>query len=90
VGTADLALMCDELPVAAREDLEEISVAAHRMTATISTLLELARSDASLLAAASCSLAEVVDEVVASLSPGRASFTVDVSEDGVGAPTNSP
>jgi signal transduction histidine kinase len=85
-GTADLALMRDELPVAAREDLEEISLAAHRMASTISTLLDLARSDASLLAAASCSVAEVVDEVVASLSPGRASFTVDVGGDRVAAP----
>lgn len=85
-GTADLALMRDDLPVAAREDLEEISVAARRMAATISTLLELARSDVSLLAAASCSLAEVVDEVVTSLSPGRTSFAVDVGDDRIGAP----
>ncbi len=85
-GTADLALMREDLPGAARDDLEEISVAARRMASTISSLLDLARSDASLLAAASCSLAEVVEEVVASLSPGRASFAVDVGNDRVGAP----
>jgi signal transduction histidine kinase len=85
-GTADLVLLRDDLPVAAREDLEEISVAARRMAATISTLLELARSDASLLAAASSSLAEVVHEAVESLSPARVSFEVDVGDDRVGAP----
>lgn len=85
-GTADLALMRDELPVAAREDLEEISAAARRMASTISTLLDLARSDASVLSAGSCSAAEVVEEVVASLSPGPASFRVDVDDDRVGAP----
>ena len=85
-GTGDLVLMRDDLTVAVREDLEEISVAARRMATTISTLLELARSDASLMAAASCSLAEVVHEIVASLSPGRASFAVDVGEHRIGAP----
>jgi len=85
-GTADLVLMRDDLTIAVREDLEEISVAARRMATTISTLLELARSDASLMAAASCSLAEVVHEIVASLSPGRASFAVDVGEHRIGAP----
>ncbi|MFC5727862.1 MULTISPECIES: sensor histidine kinase [Nocardioides] len=85
-GTADLVLMREELPVSAREDLEEISVAARRMAATIETLLELARSDVTLLAAASCSLVEVVDEVVCSLSAGRGSFAVDIDDDRVGAP----
>ncbi len=84
-GTADLVLLRDDLPVAAREDLEEISVAAHRMATTISTLLEAARSDASMMAAASCSLADVVKEIVA-LLPATPSFSLDVGTERVGAP----
>ena len=38
-GSADLALMRNDLGPTAREDLEEISAAAHRMTSTIATLL---------------------------------------------------
>ena len=76
-GTADLALMGDDLPTSAREDLEQISVAAHRMTGTIATLLELARSDRNVAESAVSSLAGVVNETVQA-TPTPTAITVDV------------
>lgn len=77
-GTADLALMGDELSTSAREDFEEISAAAHRMTGTIATLLELARSDRSLAESAMSSLVDVLNETVqATPTPTTVTVTVD-------------
>ena len=76
-GTANLALMGDDLPTSAREDLEQISVAAHRMTGTIATLLELARSDRNVAESAVSSLAGVVNETVQA-TPTPTAITVDV------------
>lgn len=64
-GTADLVLMRDDLPPEAREDLAQIALEARRMAAAITTLLQVARTEAGASTAASCSLAAVVSEVVA-------------------------
>lgn len=63
-GNADLALMAEELPPTAREELVEISAAAHRMSGTIASLLELARTEHDVVASAASSLVDVVGEVV--------------------------
>jgi two-component system OmpR family sensor kinase len=65
-GTADLILMREGplLGPRIRADLVEISASSRHMGATISTLLDLARSAASVTAAATCGLLEVVGEVV--------------------------
>jgi signal transduction histidine kinase len=63
-GTADLLLMQQDLTPHTREGLEELSTAARRMSTTIATLLELARTEASMMEAASCSLVDIVAEVV--------------------------
>lgn len=78
-GTADLALLRPGLAPEVREDLLEISAAARRMSATITTLLELARSEATLVEASQCSLAEVVDEIVETAGSDRVAITVAVT-----------
>lgn len=85
-GTADLMLLRDgaRLGAATRADLAEISAAGRRMAATITTLVELARTEASVVASASSRLPDVVTEVVqqadpdAGRTPGSPSATVDV------------
>lgn len=62
-GAADLALLQGGLPPHAQESLEEITAASHRMAATITTLLDVARNADSLRQAATCSIAAVVDDV---------------------------
>ncbi len=79
-GNADLALMGDDLSPYAREYLAEISTAAHQMTSTIATLLDLARTERDVAAAAVSSLAEVVTEVVRG-TPTDVTVAVDVPED---------
>ena len=69
-GQADLTLLHPDLDPELRADLEEISAAARRMATTITALLHLARSDESLVEAASCSLGEVVGEVVRAVPAG--------------------
>ena len=76
-GTADLALMRRDLDPDLRADLEEVAAAARRMATTITTLLHLARSDESVLAASSCSLAEVVDEVLRATPAGDLAVRLD-------------
>lgn len=61
-GSADLALLRGVADEQAREDLEEISAAARRMTDVISTLLDIARERAAG-PKASTSLAEVMASV---------------------------
>jgi len=63
-GNADLALMGNDLSPSAREYVNEISAASHRMTSTIATLLELARTERDVAESAVSSLIDVVDEVV--------------------------
>ncbi|MCW2798355.1 HAMP domain-containing sensor histidine kinase [Nocardioides sp.] len=75
-GTADLALLRDELTPEVRTDLTEISAAAKRMSATITTLLELARNEATLVEAAQCSLAQVVGEIVETINTDQVTVTV--------------
>ncbi|ANH40468.1 Signal transduction histidine-protein kinase ArlS [Nocardioides dokdonensis FR1436] len=84
-GTADLALLGEDLTEPAREHLEEISAAAHRMTHTIATLLELARTERTVADSAVASLVDVVDEVVRS-TPADVAVEVEVPDLRVGAP----
>ena len=79
-GTADLALLRQGLAPEVREDLLEISAAARRMSATITTLLELARSEATLVEASQCSLRDVVDEIVETTDGDRVAISVAVTE----------
>jgi len=69
-----------------REALEEISEASRRMTTTITTLLDVARSDASMMDAASCSVADVVRDVLAALPHGGLMVRVDLVDQRVAAP----
>lgn len=85
-GTADLSLMLGELSPTLRENLEEISLAAHRMSTTITTLLELARSEASILDASSSSLVDVVSEAVETVQRSGVPIHVEVADQRVAAP----
>lgn len=86
-GTADLALMRDELPAEARADLEQIAAASRRMADTITALLHVARTDVGDAPSATCSLAAVVAEVVAAAGDGdRPEFRVDVADLRLAAP----
>ncbi len=85
-GMADLVLLRDTLSAEARSDLEEISAAGRRMAATITALLDLARSEAEIASGTHCSLREVLDDVAHQLGPGSAELVVDVAELGLGVP----
>jgi len=85
-GTADLVLMQEDLAPHTRESLEELSAAARRMSTTIATLLELARTQTSMMEAASCSLAEVVDEVVEAVRADGLDIDVDLVDQRIAAP----
>jgi two-component system, OmpR family, sensor kinase len=63
-GMADLVLLRDVLPPEAASDLEEISAASQRMAVTITALLDLARNEATVLAASHNTLETVLAEVV--------------------------
>ena len=82
-GTADLVLLRDgpALPAAAHEDLVEISAAGRRMAATITTLLDLARSEATTDPGASSDLAAVLDDLMDAVAPTPSGdVTVTMSE----------
>ena len=81
-GTAELALLRPGLPAGHREDLAEIRVAAERMAATISGLLDLARSGATP-EAATARLRSVVAEAVETAGGERPGLTVDLPVDHV-------
>jgi signal transduction histidine kinase len=86
-GTADLVLLLrDDLPPDLRDDLTEISNAAKRMSATITTLLELARNEATLIQASQSSVAEVVREILETLDTSRVTVTVEDSDARVAVP----
>lgn len=82
-GTADLALLRDELTPASREDLEQVAAAARRMAATVTTLLEMARTAPAVPEIAgmtSCSLAEAVRDALAAGGPQGAEVSTDVAD----------
>ncbi|MFA6575648.1 MAG: HAMP domain-containing sensor histidine kinase [Nocardioides sp.] len=85
-GTADLALLRDDLPEAVRDDLRRIAADSRRMAGTITALLELARTDASVLAASSSSLADVVAEVVAASGSLPGVVQVEVVDQRIAVP----
>lgn len=85
-GTADLALLRDDLPGAVRDDLRRIAADSRRMAGTITALLELARTDASVLAASSSSLADVVAEVVAASGSRPGVVQVEVVDQRIAVP----
>jgi signal transduction histidine kinase len=75
-GTAELLLLRDGLDPSLREDLEEVLAGTRRMAATISGLLELARSTSGLGQAAVCDLRAALHQVV-DQHPG---VSVDVAD----------
>lgn len=66
-GTAELLRSNPSLDHAARADLAEITAACRRMAHTITGLIELARNSSSVASPASCSITDVVDDVLAEL-----------------------
>lgn len=85
-GTADLALLDEDLPPDVRETMKEVAAAARRMATTITTLLEVARTEAGTRDAASSSLAEVVEEVLRTVAHERVDVVVSVADQRVAAP----
>ncbi|WP_457208124.1 sensor histidine kinase, partial [Nocardioides sp. P5_C9_2] len=85
-GTADLALLDEGLSPEARETMEEVAAAARRMATTITTLLEVARTEAGTRDAASSSLADVVEEVLRTVAHERVDVVVSVADQRVAAP----
>lgn len=85
-GTADLALMQDDLAPSMREALVEISAASRRMATTITTLLDVARSEAAVMEAASCALGDVVRDVLDALPHDGLTVRVDLVDQRVAAP----
>lgn len=86
-GTADLALMEDGLSPDARESMKDIADAARRMSTTITTLLEVARTEASQLEASSCSLVDVIEDVLRNVDHDHLEVEVSVASHRVGAPS---
>ncbi len=86
LGAADLSLMQDDLSPQARENLEEVAAGARRMSTTITTMLDLARSESAMLDAASCELTEVVAEVVEAVPAGDVRIEVELPDQRIGAP----
>jgi two-component system OmpR family sensor kinase len=85
-GRADLILLRNELPAAARVDLMEISAVCGRMSATIATLLELARTETSMVDASQSSMAEILAEIHQESDSSSVSFTVEPTEARVAVP----
>lgn len=85
-ATADLALLDEDLSPDARESMEDIAGAARRMATTITTLLDVARTEASQLAASSCSLADVVEDVLRNVPHDGLEVEVSVADHRVAAP----
>ncbi|MBC7680322.1 MAG: HAMP domain-containing histidine kinase, partial [Pseudorhodobacter sp.] len=77
-GTADLMAMRADLGPELGEDVEAIRAGSRRMAETITALLELARSSANVVAAGSCDLREVLDDVLADLGERRSVVVLDV------------
>ena len=81
-GTADLMLMreSEDLTAAAREDLQAISGASRRMAHTITTLLDAARTEATVLEAGHSQLAEVLADVLGDIHDDTVLLEVDVQD----------
>ncbi|MDQ4054758.1 MAG: HAMP domain-containing histidine kinase, partial [Actinomycetota bacterium] len=75
-GCADLVLMRGDLPPEVRAEVEEMRSGTGRMADTITSLLELARSESSMQGSASCLLSEVLTDVAAQ-GDGGAELVVD-------------
>lgn len=77
-ANAELALAGTDVGPRARESLEEVLSAARRMSATIDSLLELARSESAAVLHGSCRLVDAVAEAVAASSRhGAVQWDVD-------------
>jgi signal transduction histidine kinase len=79
-GMADLVLLRDALPPEASRDLEEISAASQRMAGTITALLDLARNEATVLAASRSTLSAVLTEVVEAVDAAGIHVTIDAPD----------
>jgi two-component system OmpR family sensor kinase len=79
-GMADLVLLRDVLPPEAAQDVEEISAASQRMAVTITALLDLARNEATVLAASRSSLGKVIADVTGAIDAGDVVLSVDAAE----------
>jgi len=79
--------MGDDLSPDARESMEDIADAARRMSTTITTLLEVARTEASQLEASSCSLVDVVEDVLRNVDHDHLEVEVSVASQRVAAPS---
>jgi two-component system OmpR family sensor kinase len=79
-GMADLVLLRDVLPPEANRDVEEISAAGQRMAVTITALLDLARNEATVLAASRSSLLDVLADVTGTIDAGDVALSVDADE----------
>ncbi|WP_051552114.1 HAMP domain-containing sensor histidine kinase [Nocardioides sp. URHA0020] len=85
-GMTDLILLRDILPTETQRDLEEISGASQRMSATITALLDLARNEAQIVRASHCSLVEVLEDVTGQAAPNDLVLDVDVVDARLGLP----
>ncbi|UFN45152.1 sensor histidine kinase [Nocardioides okcheonensis] len=81
-GTADLMLMREgeQLTDSARHDVREISNASRRMAHTIAALLEVARTEATVLQAGHSQLNEVIADVLGELRDDSIRLEVDVED----------
>jgi two-component system OmpR family sensor kinase len=79
-GMADLVLLRDVLPPEAAQDVEEISAAGQRMAVTITALLDLARNEATVLAASRSSRGKVIADVTSAIDAGDVVLSVDAAE----------
>jgi len=79
-GMADLVLLREVLPPEATRDIKEISAAGQRMAVTITALLDLARNEATVLAASRSSLGAVLSEVVEAVATREIVVRVDAAD----------
>lgn len=80
-GTADLMAMRTDLDADTRDDIEEIRASCRSMAATITGLLELARTQTPLGGAATTAVSAAVDEAVAGLGANKDTVRVDIPAD---------
>ena len=81
-GTADLIVMREgqDLTAKAREDLQEISGASRRMAHTIAALLDVARTEATVLEAGHSQLADVLTDVLGDIRDDSVRLVADVQD----------
>ncbi len=85
-GMADLVRLRDTLPPEAARDVDEISAASQRMAGTITALLDLARNEATVLAASRSSLGAVLAEVSEAVDAGAVEVEVRAADTRVEMP----